>query len=265
MFSWWSYRLFRAFTLSTSTRHYGIFLRNNKGVKMKKNLLLNVLLFATVLISLVGCNTAQRSAMKAGTDYSSVAVVSFAVNNYGAFGTTGAIDPALIDSTLPKILKKTEEILGQTLTVKPVASFVEDDAYRSLSIGTVKSGLYAPSINGTVLPSFSENRKDLVKGVLEPETAKELCRTLGVDAVVLVYSEWMIDSGKFIPTIKALTKNCFSMYSKDGTQVFYDRKDMRGTKVIGGAFAGVHINEGTIDQWIDAYGKSAEIVLKRNI
>jgi len=232
---------------------------------MKRNLFLNVLLSAILLIFLAGCNTTQRSAMSTGTDFSSVAVVSFAVNNYGAFGASGVISPALIDSTFPQLVKKTEEILSQSLTVKPVSSFIDDDAYRALSIGTVKSGLYAPSINGLVLPSFSENRKDLVKGVLEPETAKALCRTLGVDAVVLVYSEWMIDSGKFIPTIKALTKNCFSMYSKDGSKVFYDRKDMRGEKIIGGAFAGVHINEGTIDQWINAYGKSAEIVLKRNI
>ena len=59
---------------------------------------------------------------------------------------------------------------------------------------------------------------------------------LGVDAVVLVYSEWGIDSGKFVPTMKALTKNCFAMYSKDGRKLFYARKDMRGAKVIGGAF-----------------------------
>ena len=46
-------------------------------------------------------------------------------------------------------------------------------------------------------------------------------------------------------------------------KLFYARKDMRGAKVIGGAFAGIHINEDTIDQWVDAYSKSAEIILKK--
>lgn len=232
---------------------------------MSRKLLLNFVLIATLLLAQTGCKTVQQSAVNADTSLSSVAVVSFAVNNYGVYGSNGAINPALLDSVMPELLKKTEAILAEKLTVKPAASFVGNQDYRALSIGQVKSGLFAPKINGNDLPSFSKNRKDIVKGVLPPETAKQLCQRLGVDAVVLVYSEWMIDSGKFVPTIKALTKNCFAMYSKDGRKLFYDRKDMRGGKVIGGAFAGVHINEDTIDQWLDAYSKSAEIVLKKHI
>lgn len=241
----------------------------DKEEHVKKNLLRNILLFSAVLLLTVSCKApqmgAQKNAMKAATDYKSVAVVSFAINNYGHFGTAGAISPALIDPTLISLVDKTEKILAEKLVVKPAATFVKSKAYRSLSIGDVKSGLYAPKFDGTVMPSFSAERRDIVKGILPAETAKELCRTLGVDAVVLVYSEWMLDSGKFIPTIKALTKNCFAMYSKDGQQMFYDRKDMRGSRVIGGAFAGVHINEETIDQWVDAFSTSAEIVLKRHI
>ncbi len=235
---------------------------------MKKTLLRNLLLLSAVLLLTVSCKAPQmgaQSSMKAGVDFKSVAVVSFAINNYGSFGTAGAINPALIDPTLMTLVKKTESILAEKLVVKPAATFVKSKAYRSLSIGDVKSGLYAPKFSGTVMPSFSSDRKAIVKGVLPAETAKELCRTLGVDAVVLVYSEWLLDSGKFIPTIKALTKNCFAMYSKDGQKVFYDRKDMRGARVIGGAFAGVHINEETIDQWVDAFSNSAEIVLRRHM
>ena len=232
---------------------------------MSKKLLLNFALIATVLFVQTGCKTVQQSTMNAKSSLSSVAVVSFAVNNYGAYGSSGAINPALLDSVMPQLLQKTEAILGEKLVVKPAASFVADKGYRDLSIGQVKSGLFAPKVNGSVLPSFSQNRKDIVKGVLQPETAKQLCQRLGVDAVVLVYSEWMIDSGKFVPTIKAMTKNCFAMYSKDGRKLFYDRKDMRGDKVIGGAFAGVHINEDTIDQWLNAYSKAADIILTKHI
>lgn len=234
---------------------------------MKRLSLSIVLLVAFVLLA-AGCKGPQQSAAnsaKAGTDFKSVAVVSFAVNNYGHFGSGGVINPVLIDSTLTQLVGTTEKILAEKLVVKPAKSFVNTKAYRDLSIGQVKSGLYAPKFAGVEMPSFSAERRDIVKGVLPAETAKELCRVIGVDAVVLVYSEWMIDSGKFVPTIKALTKNCFAMYTKDGRKLYYDRKDMRGSRVIGGAFAGVHINEDTIDQWIEAYGKSAELVLRRHM
>ncbi len=210
---------------------------------MKNVLLRNLLLFGVALmLAVTGCRGpqmgAQKNAMKAGTDYKSVAVVSFSINNYGQFGTGGVINPALIDSTLSQLVKKTEKILSEKLVVKPASTFVKNKAYRDLSIGQVKSGLLAPKFNGVEMPSFSNERRDIVKGILPAQTAKDLCRVLGVDAVVLVYSEWMIDSGKFVPTIKALTKNCFAMYGKDGQQMFYDRKDMRGSRVIGSGFPG---------------------------
>ncbi|PNU20621.1 hypothetical protein C2E25_06140 [Geothermobacter hydrogeniphilus] len=228
---------------------------------MKKGLCLVFVLAMVALFS--SCASTPQKINKASV--SSVAIVSLGINNYGSFGTRGVIDPVLINSATGKLLSNTEAVLARKLTVKPAASFVKDEGFRALSIGKVKQGLYAPVIDGADLPSFSDVRREVVKGILKPETAKALCETLGVDAVVLVYSEWMIDSGKFIPTIKALTKNCFAMYGKDGHKFFYDRKDLRGDKIIGGAFAGVRINEDTIDQWIDAYSRAAEEVLLRHI
>jgi len=181
-----------------------------------------------------------------------VAVVSFAVNNYGAMYGQGAINPKLIEDSMGQLLTGTEEILSKHWAVKPAGSFVGSDAYYSLSIGKTRDGLFAPVFEGRSMPTFTNERNEVVKGILQEETARKLCQVLDVDAVVLFYSEWTLDSGKFIPTIKALTKNCVSMYNNKGEKLFYKRSDKRGEKVIGGAFAGVHINEDTIDNWIMA-------------
>ena len=230
---------------------------------MKKLCMAVVALAALGLIA--GCGGAGPRSMVKADQVSTVAIVSMGVNNYGQFGTRGVIDQPLIDNNVNQMLSATEKVLGKQWTVKPVASFIGNSAFRKLSIGNVKSGLSAPKIKGQNLPSFTKDRKEIIRGVLQPETAKKLCSTLGVDAVVVIYSEWTIDSGKFIPTIKALTKNCFAMYGKDGGQIFFDRKDVRGDKVIGGAFAGVYINKDTIGQWVDAYDSGAQTVLSRHM
>ena len=230
---------------------------------MKKLSMGLVALAALVLVA--GCGGGAPRSMVKADQIGSVAVVSLGVNNYKQFGTRGRIDQALIDDNVNLMLKQTEQLLAKRWTVKPAASFVGDSAFRKLSIGDVKPGLAAPTIKGHTLPSFTTNRKEIIRGVLQPETAKQLCSTLGVDAVVVVYSEWMTDTGKFIPTVKALTKNCFSMYGKDGGQIFFDRKDVRGANVIGGAFAGVYINEDTIGQWVNAYASGAKTVLSRHM
>jgi hypothetical protein len=211
-----------------------------------------------LLLSLAACQTTQSGASSSAlpaagkATVGSVAIVSFAVNNYGALFGQGAIDSNLIEKSMGDLLTSTEEILGRRWTVKPADSFVGTDAYYNLSTGSTREGLFSPVVAGKSMPTFVSERNDVVKGNLETETAQKLCQVLGVDAVVLYYSEWTLDSGKFIPTIKALTKNCVSMYDKNGKKLFYKRVDKRGDQVIGGAFAGVHINEETIGNWIQA-------------
>ncbi len=192
-----------------------------------------------------------------------VAIVSFAVNNYGAMYGQGAIDPVLIKENMNILLSETEEILERYWKVKPVKSFAHEASYFDLSIGKTRQGLFAPEIAGRSMPTFTDKRNDVVKGNLSPEIAKELCKALNVDAVVLYYSEWTLDSGKFVPTIKALTKNCVSMYDGKGKKLFYKRKDIRGSKTIGSAFSPVHINEDTIENWVEASLKGLEFIFSK--
>lgn len=211
------------------------------------------LLLALVLVVATGCGGPRAASQD--SEIKTVAIVSFTVNNYGFFGR-GAIDQRLINANINAMLEETESVLAKSWSVKPVSSFINDQGYRDLMIVNETNGLSSPNINNSPMPICSGNRREIVKGVLTSDQAQSLCAIMGVDAVVLVYSEWTIDSGKFVPTVKALTKNCFSMYKKNGQRLPYQRKDIRGERVIGGPFAGVTINADTIDQWVNAYQKS---------
>jgi len=192
-----------------------------------------------------------------------VAVVSFAVNNYGTIFGQGSIDPSLIQKSMGDMLTGTEDILKRRWQVKPASSFVGNSSYFDLSTGKLKHGLSSPVIGGRSIPTFTLNRKELVKGTIDPKIAKQLCNVLAVDAVVLYYSEWTLDSGKFVPTIKALTKNCVSMYDSKGKKLFFQRKDVRGTKTIGSAYSGTHINADTIDNWVEASLTGIETIFSK--
>jgi len=216
------------------------------------------MLLAIVLIS--GCGGGRLATQDPTIE--SVAIVSFTVNNYGFFGQ-GPINQQLINDNINSMLNDTEQILAKRWSIKPVKSFIDNPEYQTLTVANAKRGLSSPIIDNCTMPICSDNRNAIVKGILTMDQAKQLCASLEVDAVLMVYSEWTIDTGKFVPTVKALTKNCFSMYDKNGTRLPYMRKDLRGERVIGGPFAGVHINEGTIDQWVTAYHKSVTALFQR--
>lgn len=221
---------------------------------------LRLLTLLMVLVIVSGCGGSRLATQDPAIQ--SVAIVSFTVNNYGFFGQ-GPIDQQLINDNINVMLQQTEQQLGQRWAIKPASSFINNPRYLELTTTNDKRGLSSPVFNGQAMPICSANRNEIVKGILQPQQAQQLCQALDVDAVMMVYSEWTLDSGKFIPTIKALTKNCFSMYNKNGNRLPYQRKDFRGERIIGGAFAGVHINEGTIDQWVNAYQKSVTTLFGR--
>jgi hypothetical protein len=168
----------------------------------------------------------------------------------------------LIPTAMGEMLDITENALAGYWTVKPATEFVTNDDYRALSIGQVKSGLFSPTVNEQAMPSFTEKRSEVVKGLLEKSTAQKLCSLLEVDAVVLVYSEWAVATGKFVPTSKPLAKNCFSMYDKSGKQLFYGRQDMNGKKSLG-AMGQITLNEETIHHWSEAYSRGLDAILKK--
>jgi hypothetical protein len=185
-----------------------------------------------------------------------LAVVSLGVNDWGNSMSVsgGKVSATYIEGAMTDLLARTEKAFAALNQVIPAKSFIANAEYRALSIGKFKDGLYGPSIDGNPLPSFTTEQKEIIKCVLKPETASQLCKVLGADLVAVVYTEWAVATGGFIPTSRALTKNCLAVYSADGKQRFFDRQDVKGAKAIGG-MGRVSLSEETIGQWVDAYEK----------
>ncbi len=228
-----------------------------------------LVLFVLMLLSSGCASSGEPTGKSTGTrpqrfSVEKVALVALNVNNYGTYGSRGIIPPQLVTDTMDSLLAATESTLGEYWSVRAVEDFINDESYYSLSLGRANERYFAPKVSGKEMPVFSDAKRDVIRGVLTKDTAQKLCETLAVDAVVLVYSEWSFQTGKFVPIMKAVTKNCISMYDRNGKHLFYDRKDVLGTKPIGGAFAGIHANESTIGQWVESYKTGVEFVLKRN-
>ena len=54
---------------------------------------------------------------------------------------------------------------------------------------------------------------------------------------------------------KALTKTVVSIYDQNGLQVAQQRLDARGERTLG-AMGMVAVNDGTVDEWVNAYDRS---------
>ncbi len=107
------------------------------------------------------------------------------------------------------------------------------------------------------MPLLSKNRKQMIKAQLNPEVVADLAKVTGADFYMVIYSEWAVATGRFVPTSKSLAKNVVSIYDSKGTQVYKGRSDQQGNRKLG-AFGSVVVNEGTIDQWVVAYQKGID-------
>jgi hypothetical protein len=181
-----------------------------------------------------------------------IAVVSIAANNFGGSlqGWNSASTSDLMTSRVAKMLAAAESKLGTKWTVIPADRFVGKESFQKHKGASFDVGL-AKLPNGT-LPVFAADRDQLIKARLTPAQVQGLATATGADLLVVIYSEWAVATGKFIPTAKALTKNVVSIYSAAGAQVFHARRDQIGTKSLG-AFGRVSVTEETIDQWVGSY------------
>jgi hypothetical protein len=205
-----------------------------------------------------GNMTAELDALKARK--ASIAVVSLSVTDYGgSLQWTSSSDVAgLIQEKMNGMLAFAEGRFAGSWTVLPAAEFLAMDAYHAASIGRVFEGR-TPFV-GRQMPHFVENRGDLVRANLPPEKAVALGAALGADALAVVYSEWTIATGGFVPTSKPLTKNVLSIWDNQGRRLFHGRKDVVGEKTLG-AMGRVMVDQNTVDEWILAYEKGLDEVL----
>ena len=194
-----------------------------------------------------------------------LAVVALGVNDWAnsMSASGGTYAGTFIDGAMTDLLARSEKAFSADFQVKPAESFASDPAFLALSIGKLKDGLYGPIIQGKNLPSFSEDKKEVIRGALKDGVAEKLCALLGVDRVVLIYTEWTVATGGFVPISRALAKNCVAVYSSDGKLRFFDRKDVQGSRAIGG-MGRVVLNAETIGYWVEAFERGLLDILKEN-
>jgi len=193
-----------------------------------------------------------------------VAIVSISVSDVGGSVQGGSIGSTpvskLISDAVNTMVDDAEKKLGTKWNVVKVSSFIDNADYRKPSVEKTLT-LFVPQVNGKEMPVFTQVSKEIKGGILDAEKAKELCKALNVDGVVLIFSEWASKTGGFVPTTKALTKNILTVWDGSGNKVIYKRVDTVGNKTLGvGGFKAV--NEETINEWRDSYNRSLDEILK---
>lgn len=202
--------------------------------------------------------TAEINALKAKN--AKIAVVSMSVTDYGGqLQWTNSENVAeVIQQKMNVMIEYAESGLAAEWTVVPAAEFVANPEYTALSIGRVFEG--RTPMYEAQMPHFVQSRGELVKTKLAPQTAMDLCSLLGVDAVAVVYSEWLTITGSMIPISKPHTKNVMSLWDAQGRELFHGRRDITGDKTLG-AMGMVQVDENTIDVWVDAYRRGFDDML----
>lgn len=211
-----------------------------------------------------GGSAHNKSALEAyRTNKASVAVVSLYVNDYSKVlegrNVSGSDVSKLIDAKLSEMVNITEQKLGTHFTVKATSEFAASEDFRKAASGQ-QFEVYAPRYEDKPLPIFAADRGDLIKSAMSAEQAKQVCTTLGVDMVAVVYSEWETRTGGFVPTTKPFTKTVLAIYDKTGEQLYGQRRDQLGGKTIG-AFTAAAVNEDTINGWVDAYTQALQFMV----
>jgi hypothetical protein len=209
----------------------------------------------TLVALMAGCVTDSVATKKPNAPIAKVALVSFAVTNWGGIvsGTGGDAKAAeLINRTLSEMVSYTENRLSGFIRISKASGFVGSTAYRNLGVKN-ELDLLLPKENGQPFVLFSKDNEDVIAARLSPAVARKLCAELQVDAVVVVYSEWAVTMGKTVKAQRAMARVVISVWDSNGDPVFITRAERTGTGVLGAPYSPVVANEYTIGQWSSAY------------
>jgi hypothetical protein len=175
----------------------------------------------------------------------------------GSIGKTSV--PELIRGTVTGMLNDAEKKLGKKWKVTKVSGFIDNAAYRKAGVPKTLT-VFVPKVNGRDMPVFTEVSKEIKGGKIDPQKAKQLCKALNVDAVVLIFSEWSAKTGSFVPTTKAITKNVVTVWDSSGEQVIKKRVDTVGKKTLGAS--GIKaVNKETIGEWRASFSTSMDKIV----
>jgi len=227
---------------------------------MKKNFVLAVLCSLVVLVGLV---SGPDAFAKDTGSIKSVAIVSLTVSDVGGSVNAGSIGSTpvaeLITATVNNMITDAENKLGNKWKVTKVSSFIDNADYKKAGVEKTLT-VFSPKVDGKEMPVFTQVSKEIKGGIIDAQKAKDLCKALNVDGVVLIFSEWLSKTGGFVPTTKAMSKNILSIWDSNGKQVAKERVDMVGNKTLGmGGFKAV--NQETIEEWRDSYNRALDKIV----
>jgi hypothetical protein len=228
---------------------------------MKKSIFKLAMLCSLVTVSCFGSSSSALAGD--APKLNNVAIVSISVSDLGG-NVQGGIGSTpvskLINDAVNTMVDDAEKKLGAKWKIVKVSSFIDNAGYRKPGVEKTLT-VFVPQVNGKEMPVFTQVSKEIKGGILDAEKAKELCKALNVDGVVLIFSEWTSKVGGFVPTTKALTKNILTVWDSSGNKVITKRVDKVGNKTLGvGGFKAV--NEETINEWRDSYNRSLDEIIK---
>ncbi len=229
---------------------------------MKKSILKLAMLCSVATVSCFGLSSTAFAGD--APKLQNVAIVSLSVSDVGGSVQGGSIGSTpvskLINDAVNTMVDDAEKKLGAKWNMVKVSSFIDNAGYRKPSVEKTLN-VFVPQVNGKEMAVFTQVSKEIKGGILDAEKAKELCKALNVDGVVLIFSEWASKTGGFVPTTKALTKNILTVWDSSGNKVINKRVDTVGNKTLGvGGFKAV--NEETINEWRDSYNRSLDEIIK---
>ena len=219
-----------------------------------KNLICSIL-FGLIIIPFSAQGADRLPDLTAKHAGKKIALVSIAANNYGdrLQGWNSENTTGLMASRLNSMLEVTEATFAADWDVVPASTFASKPEFLALAGEQRDVGL--PMINDVLMPLFSIDRKEMIKATIGQEVVLALLELTGADFLLIVYSEWTLKAGNFIPTNKAMTKNVFSIYDNAGEKIFKVRLDKVGKKTLG-AMGRVFVDADTINQWSNSYNES---------
>jgi len=225
-----------------------------------------MLILAGVVATMVGCGGGGGGgarSLKALPQIKKVAVVSISVSDWGGSvksnAAGGNVNRTMQDAT-NTMLKDTEARLAQQYQVVNASSFIGKKGYRG-EIVDHSFYMNVPQVNGQDLGVFTANGKALRRGDIEPAKAQALCKALGVDGVFVIFSEWTVRTGGFVPLTKAVTKNIVTLWDAQGKKAFTRRVDKQGTRTLG-AMGIKAVTAATVTEWTGTYKQSLDLILK---
>ena len=232
---------------------------------MKKLWYRNSLLICLTLLLLIPGSAFARDKLGKFAEKNAgkkLALVSLSANNWGNSlqGWNSANTSDVMGTQLNSMLEFTEKLFASDFTVIPASQFVPIDDFQALAGEQRDVGL--PEFNGKKMQLLSKDRKQLIKATVDKKVAQKLAQITGADYLLLVYSEWTVATGKFVPTSKSLTKNVVSIIDANGKTVYSGRKDTQGNKTLGG-LGNVVVSKDTIGEWVIAYEKGIKALYEQ--